>query len=167
MPEKKADTDRGSLAKELRSLIPQLDSEGLAFLVEQARIHLYNMQVEQLNRTEGASDARSKPPAGKKAGPGGSGAAKENSFRIDGTESGSSYYIHYRNDEVMFSRLEMIRLVKIANSPGTDLEIRERLYSWFDRERRDAFAVLPISGRADVSLKILAGMIKKTLKLRK
>ena len=43
--------DRESLAKELRSLIPKLDEEGLTFLIEQAHIHLYNLQVDSLNKT--------------------------------------------------------------------------------------------------------------------
>jgi len=163
MPKRKPETDQEFYTKELHYLIPQLDTEGLIFLVEQARIHLYNMHVTELEQSD--ESVSSKSPAGKKAE--GRKAVNENSFSIDGAESGSSYYIHYGNDDIMFSRFEMIRLVKIANSPGTDLEIRERLYNWFDRERRDAFAVLPISGKADVSLKILAGMIKKTLKLRK
>ena len=118
------DAVRESLAKELRGLIPRLNSEGLAFLVEQARIHLYNMQVEELNEAAGAANAaaeRTKSLAGKSGhGRGASRTAGEN-FRIDTTESGSSYYLHYRNDEVMFSRDEMIRLVKIAGGKGTDL----------------------------------------------
>jgi len=36
----KTDTEKDSLIKELRGLIPKLDSEGLAFLVKQARVHL-------------------------------------------------------------------------------------------------------------------------------
>jgi len=170
-----ADVERESLAKELRGLIPRLDSEGLAFLVEQARIHLYNMQADELNRAAEAAEAaraagaaaeRGKPPAGKAGRSRGSSRAAGDNFRIDTTESGSSYYLHYRNDEVMFSRDEMIRLVKIANGEGTDIEIRERLYNWFDRERTDVFACVPMKDKFDERLKALAALIKKTFKLR-
>ena len=157
------DTERESLTKELRSLIPQLDAEGLAFLVEQARVHLYNMQVEELNKAAEAADAavaRSNSLAGRA-----NKSPKEN-FSIKGTESGSSYYIHYRNDEVMFSRDEMIRLVKIAGGKGTDIEIRERLYNWFDRERKDVFSVIPIADKFDSRLKTLAGILKKSFRVR-
>ena len=44
------DSEKDTLAKELRSLIPKLDTEGLRFLIEQANVHLYNMQVDVLNR---------------------------------------------------------------------------------------------------------------------
>jgi len=166
MPKKKVNTHWDALARELRSLIPQLNDEGLAFLVEQARVHLYNMQVDELNKSADAvnvASARSKSISGKPA----RSVSKGDNFRIDGTESGSSYYLHYKNDDAMFSRFEMIRLVKIVNAPGTDMEIRERLYNWFDRERRDIFAVLPISGKADTRLRTLAQMIRENFRLRK
>ena len=166
----KRDGERESLAKELRGLIPRLDSEGLAFLVEQARVHLYNMQVEELNEAalaaEDAAVRANSPAAGKAGGRGGSSKAAAENFRIDATESGSSYYLHYRNDEVMFSRGEMIRLVKIVNAEGTDLEIRERLYNWFDRERKDVFAVIPMADKFDKRIRPLVALLKKNFKLR-
>jgi len=162
---KKKDTRRESLAEELRGLIPQLDSEGLAFLVEQARVHLYNMQVEELNK---AADAdASAGAAGPKRGGGAKGSSKaaDRKLRISGTESGSSYYLYYGNSDVMFSRGEMIRLVKIVNAKGTDFEIRERLYKWFDRERKDVFATVPIKDKFDDRLKALAELLKKSFKI--
>ena len=164
---KTVDAQREFLAKELKGLIPKLDSEGLAFLVEQARVHLYNMQVDELNDAADAANkasVRAKSLAGK---PATKGSAKAGNFRITGTESGSSYYLYYGNGDVMFSKDEMVRLVKIANGEGSDLEIRERLYNWFDRERSDVFAIVPIAGKTDPRLKALAELIRKNFKLRK
>ena len=163
---KKKDTKRESLAEELRGLIPQLDSEGLAFLVEQARVHLYNMQVEELNKAANAADAASAGAAGSKHGGKGTSKAADRKLRIDGTESGSSYYLYYGNSDVMFTRDEMIHLVKMVNAKGTDLEIRERLYKWFDRERKDVFATVPIKDKFDDRLKALAALLKKSFKIR-
>ena len=156
-----------SLAKELRGLIPKLDSEGLAFLVEQGRVHLYNMQVEKLNQAAEAADAASARATSLTKKPGVRGAAKGAVLRLEGTESGSSYYLYYGNNEIMFSRNEMVQLVKIANGEGTDTGIRARLYSWFDRERTDVFAVVPISGKSDPKLTALAEILRNTFKLRK
>jgi hypothetical protein len=50
--QKNGSADTSALAKELRLLIPKLDVEGLSFLVEQAKVHLYNMQVDKINRAE-------------------------------------------------------------------------------------------------------------------
>ena len=162
----KKDTEHELLAKELKTLIPKLDSEGLAFLIEQARVHLYNKQVEKLNDAAIAADnasARAKKLTKK---PGGQSRAKGGKLKISGTDSGSSYYLYCPNDEVMFSKNEMIQLVKIANGKGSDLEIRERLYNWFERERRDVFAALPMADKFDNQLKALATVIKSSFKLR-
>ena len=159
----KKDTQRELFAKELRSLIPQLDSEGLAFLIEQGRVHLYNMQVEELNRAALAADKTAKAGiSGSRGKP--KSAGKQ--FRVEGTASGSSYYLYYGNSDIMFSRDEMLRLAKIAGSKGTDLEIRERLYNWFNRERRDVFSVIPMADKFDIHLKEFAAYIKKSIKIR-
>ena len=169
------DTEWESLAVELRSLIPRLDSEGLAFLVEQARVHLYNMQVDELNQATIAAEiadagsaekTRQDLSAGKAGHERGKAKSEGGTFKISGTESGSSYYLHYRNNELMFSRDEMIRIVKIVNAEGTDLEIRERLFNWFDRERKDAFAVIPMADKFDNHLKIFAAFIRNSFKIR-
>ena len=151
-----------SLAKELRNAIPNLDVEGLAFLVEQARVHLYNMEVDKHNNAvlaeSKAGKSRSKAAAVKQS--------KPAAYKIVGTESGSSYYLHCPGDEVMFSKGEMVQLTKIANGKGTDLEIRERLYNWIERERRDVFSALPVKNKADERLGIVASLIRKNFKLR-
>jgi len=169
-PAKKAgavDTERELLAKELKGLIPKLDSEGLAFLVEQARVHLYNMQVDELNRAAIAAEAsattaaaRTRSVAGKSKTQARPKSGREG-YSIVASESGSSFYLYCPNDEIMFSRGEMGQLVKIANGKGTDLEIRERLFTWFERERRDVFFAISIANKFDDKLKILAGLIKK------
>ena len=163
------DARRESLAKELGGLIPQLDSEGLAFLVEQAKVHLYNMQVDALNKAAaeaGDVSGQLESGAGRAGGSREKQKAANEGLAIRGTESGSSFYLHYRNDDIMFSRDEMIHLVKIVNGKGTSLEIRERLYSWFDRERRDIFSVVPIADKFDERLKALSALIKKSFAIR-
>ncbi|MCL2007680.1 MAG: hypothetical protein FWG77_06290 [Treponema sp.] len=160
---KKTASKNEPLAKELRSLIPKLDEEGLAFLVEQARIHLYNMQVTELNKTalsiKSASSRKNTivKKAEQKA---------DNKMRIEATQSGSSYYLYFRNKSIMFSKDEMITLVKMTGAKDSDLEIRERLYNWFERERRDIFAVIPIADKFDERLKNLLNLLKKNFKLR-
>jgi hypothetical protein len=66
----------------------------------------------------------------------------------------------------MFSRDEMTRLVKMVNAAGTDLEIRERLYNWFDRERKDVFSVVPAVDKFDPLLKALVKVLKTKFKIR-
>jgi hypothetical protein len=72
-----------ALARELRSLIPRLDAEGLVFLIEQAQVHLYNMQVDELNRSReslGAAKTKTAKPRGQSA------AEDAEEIRIEGSE---------------------------------------------------------------------------------
>jgi hypothetical protein len=64
----------------------------------------------------------------------------------------------------MFSRDEGVQLSKLVHGPGTDLEIRERLLAWLDRERRDIFAALPIKDKFDDRLKKLAALFRASFK---
>ena len=164
-----------SLAKELRSLIPRLDEEGLAFLIEQAQVHLYNMQVDALNNTLVKSQERSAiaavaKNAGKgtaKPGKAGQNTASDGFSEIKMSESGASYYIVYNTEWIMFSKDEMIKLVKIAGGEGTDLEIKERLFNWFTRERTDLLRSAGIANKFDNKLSSLAGILKQTYNIRK
>ena len=162
---KKPNAEWESLAKELRSLIPKLDEEGLAFLVEQAQVHLYNLQVDALNKTliKSQQRAAAKNAAAKSSGRSAAknAAASDGFSGIKASESGSSYYIVYKTEWIMFSKDEMVKLVKIAGGEGTDLEIKERLFNWFARERTDLLRSAGIANKFDNKLKTLAGLLKK------
>ena len=153
------------MAKELRSLIPKLDEEGLAFLVEQARVHLYNMQVDALNETlikpQKRSAKKNSSKGTAKAGTAGRSTAIDGFADIKVSESGSSYYIVYKTEWIMFSKNEMLKLVKIAGSEASDLEIKERLFNWFARERTDLLRSAGIANKFDNKLLSLAGLLKK------
>jgi hypothetical protein len=147
---------RENLAKELRSLIPRLNAEGLQFLIEQAQVHLYNMQVDELNKTF----ARAKPAGASKP------PKQSEEIRIEGSGSGSSFYLFYHGMSVMFSRDEIIRMVNIANGPGTALEIAERIFNWFERERGDIFETIPMADHFDGRIKKIIQVIKKNFKVQ-
>ena len=153
------DEGRESLAKELRNLIPKLDTEGLDFLVKQAKIHLYNMQVDELNETARSIYSDDSKSAAKTNKP-----KKTEILKIDAT--GAGYYMRYDNDGVMFSKNEMARLVKIVNAVGTETEIASRLYNWLRQERIDIFNIVPISNKSDSLLISIARLIKKNFKLK-
>jgi hypothetical protein len=162
-----------ALAKELKSLIPRLDSEGLQFLIEQAQVHLYNMQADELNQTmeRSARAKAAKAAKGAKAGgktkTAGAGAKAPEALRIEGSPSGSSFYIVYNGKYVMFSRDEMIHMVSIVSAPVSELEVRENLFAWIERERRDVFESIPIADKFDERLKKTAALLKKNFKVKK
>jgi hypothetical protein len=162
----KKNAEERALAEELYSLIPRLDAEGLRFLTEQAQVHLYNMQVEELNNTmlRNAEAGEKKTREGGRKGKALSGSEE---LRIEGSESGSSFYLVYKGKWIMFSREEILALTKIIQGPGTDLEIRERLYGWIERERSDLFEAMPMPDKFDARLKKLIAVLRKNFRVRR
>ena len=152
------------LAKELRATIPKLDTEGLAFLVEQSRIHLYNMQVDELNRMKQQAYAEASRTKGGKTKTVKAQSSKGDIYGIDPT--GTGYYLRSSTGGTMFSKTEMVQLIKIAHGPGSAMEVGTRLYTWFTRERGDVLSTLQVKDKFDNRLGTLAGFIRKNFKLK-
>jgi len=154
--------EQENLAKELKSLIPKLDEEGLAFLVKQAHVHLYNMQVDALNKTMEKDEERKKKSSKKPA------EKKTSCFsEVKMTETGASYYIVYNGEWIVFSKGELSALVKLAYSEGTELEVKERVYNWLSQERRDLLYTASIGNKFDEKLQSLVCLIKENFKVKR
>ena len=155
------ENNRTRLLKELRALITELDEEGLAFLLEQAHIHRYNMEVERLNEAEERSASsrtvkkrtRSSPSAGNTTG---------SALRIERSKDGNTYHIISNGRYKMFSAEEMLSLVRIAHANPDEIEAGRGLFRWMSRERTDALADLGISGPADPDLSALARLLRSS-----
>lgn len=159
----KKSAEEENLAKELKSLIPKLDEEGLAFLVKQAHVHLYNMQVDALNQTmikdeQRKSKTLSKPQKTVK---------NVNFFDIKISDTGSGYHILCNNTWISFTGKEITAMVKIVKGEGSNLEIRERLYNWLFRERSDLLITASIANKFDDKLTSLINLLNENFKLKK
>lgn len=168
-----------ALSKELAGLLPSLDEEGLAFLVEQARVHLRNMEIDRLNAEIEADEARSSADAGDGP-PGGGGARgkrkkaavpgdvrRRADFRIERSATGSSYHVISGGKWKMFTDDEMLAMVKICSSDDDVREVTDRLYTWLDAERPDAFADLELEGPHDPKMAELVELLRAKFKIRK
>ncbi len=156
-PRKARKPDAKALAAELSSLIPELDSEGLAFLIEQARVHLYNMRVAELE--DAAVEAERASNRVHQAVP-------ADEFQIHAAASGSTYDLVWHDKWKMFTDEEMLAMVRIASSKDAVAEVGGRLYRWLLAERRDVLADIPFSGLADPKLKKLVALLRKTFTVR-
>ena len=156
-----ASSETTALAKELGTLIPQLDAEGLAFLIEQARVHLYNMEVSELERA--ASLAGSKQGS-KKAAPTPAGASGD--FSIQAASDGATYDLVYNGKWKMFTSDEMLAMVRIASSKDPANQVAGRLHRWLLAERSDVINDLPLVGPADPKLKKLVTLMRKTFTIK-
>jgi hypothetical protein len=132
--------ERERLLKELKSLLGKLDVEGLSFLLEQAHVHLYNMEADRINafreaREEHEGSVDKMPQAGR--------------VRVDRSESGSSYYIASGSAYPMFTGPEMLALVRLAHGNDDEGDAARALVKWMGRERSDALNEL---GGGDLGL---------------
>jgi hypothetical protein len=133
-----------------------LDEEGLAFLVKQAHVHLYNMQVDALNQTV-IKDARRKSKTAAKT----KKTVETGSFSgIKLSDSGSGYHICCNNQWISFTAGEITAMIKIAKGEGSNIEIKGRLYNWLARERGDLLITASISGKFDDKLMSLITLLK-------
>ncbi len=149
------------LAKELTSLAAQLDAEGLVFLIEQARIHLYNMEVvrlqeqmDDLNRKKNETIKAVKNP-------------NENKFRIEGSPDGSVYHIILNGKWKLINSDELLRILKIINAPVEEDEARLNLLHWFFKERSDFVGDFGLRDTHDERWLELIKMFKTNFKLKK
>ncbi|MCL2196348.1 MAG: hypothetical protein FWB77_01905 [Treponema sp.] len=155
-------SEKDSLANELKNLIPKLDEEGLAFLVKQAHVHLYNMQVDALNQNTIREDQResAKNTKSKKA-------VKALFTDIEMSDSGSGYHILFGNEWISFTKGEITTMVKIALCDDSDLEIRGRFYNWLSGERSDILVTASIADKFDKKLNSLLILLRNNFKIKK
>jgi hypothetical protein len=125
------ESTREVLIQKLQALLPALDEEGIAFLVRQATILKQNAEVaalenelEELRRSDGA-DAPGKD-------------ADESAGGVEIEQiAQDSFVIQVGRHRVFFVRDELRKIARIVHAAEDKQSGRRRLYSWFDKERRD------------------------------
>ena len=162
---------RDELASELASLIPELDAEGLAFLIEQARVHLYNMRVAELEAAAEEAERASTRARGlaKTGGIGtkaGTKAGSASDLSIKASGDGSAYDLVYGGKWKLFTGDEMLAMVRIATVKDPQDQVAGRLYRWLLAERSDVINDLGLSGLADPMLKHLVALLRTTFTIK-
>ncbi|MBN1241096.1 MAG: hypothetical protein JXA15_00145 [Spirochaetales bacterium] len=147
------------LRAELVELASELDAEGLEFLIEQARVHRYNMEVgklerlgEELEMSRGRSGA-----SATKAAPAAAGAPP----RFVAGGDGKTFHLVWKGEYKLFGGDEIAAMLKVAQGGPA------RLWAWLDRERSDVIGDLGLSGASDPDLARLAALIDSTFVIRK
>ena len=156
-------SEKDSLAKELKTLIPKLDEEGLIFLIKQAQVHLYNMQVDVLNQTIIRETNRVKISITKNVKPQNQNKTGFSDIKI----SGSGRFVLYNNQWISFTAGEIDSLARIAKEKESELEIRGRIYNWLSRERSDVLNTASVADKFDKQLNSLITLLKKNVKLKR
>jgi hypothetical protein len=128
--------ERAALLKELRSLIKEVDEEGLRFLVRQAHTMLYNMKVDELNRSREAQL--------REEGPRESGTRTDRRRKGEGPEvyfekgrRSGGYILVIDGVRSIMDEAEVLALVRIAQAAASAAEASGRLHGWFEAHRDD------------------------------
>jgi hypothetical protein len=140
MPAKQRRISKTPALDELMALLPELDKAGIDFLLDQAKVHRHNMEVDKLNAISDKVAA-----AGPRPTPSGS-RGTSSALRIERSEDGATYHLVAGADWKMFTAEEMASMVRIARSGDGDEEVARRLRGWLARERKDVFLDLGLDG---------------------
>ncbi len=153
---------REKYLRELRSLIKDIDADGLLFLISQANTLIYNQRIDELNR-EAEKISVSQP---KKTG---SSAPKKNApVSIEKGAFGKSYIIDFQIQRKTFGEDEMLRLVQAASAGYDDADKgAARIFRWLQRNRDDVLLDLGIHTSRSPHLFDLSTALKATFRVRK
>ena len=153
-----ASAKRELLAKELRKLIPKIDEEGLAFLIKQSHTIIYNLHVDEMNKALARVDRLEQRATGavKKE----EAASEEYGVGVENAPGGGSYVLVLGTARNILSRVEMRKLVAIANTGSDDDARAEQLYSWFRKHRGDVLFDGRIGSRQNPLLAKLAHYLR-------
>jgi hypothetical protein len=143
-------------------LLPKLDEEGLTFLLEQTRIHLYNMEVERQERDTAMAATKAAGSVSKKRPTASKGGVDISGFRIERADDGETYHLVSGGLWKMFTAAEMASMVNIVRGEGDEGEIGRRLHSWLFRERRDVLSDFSLGSEPGPSTSELIRLLRKT-----
>ena len=157
---RKSDARKG-LEKQLSGLIKGLDDTGVAFLIEQANVLHYNMQVEVTNRE---LVKLKKGPGDKKASK-----TKRSPVQINiiADEDKKNYILQIDLVRKFITREELRHIVTICQNSDAKSTIIDRLFGWLNKERRDILLDGKMSGKKDSTLGLIVDYIRKHYKIKK
>ncbi len=145
---KKKPTRKEQLLEEIEKLLPQIDAEGLSFLIQQATTLIYNQKVEELNRSREVA-ARTTEPDGKpeesseevpevaEASRRKAGAERPVEVFFEAGKNRSTYFMDVKGKRAILDQGELMRMVKIAQSAENQRTAQERVYRWLKNNRDD------------------------------
>lgn len=153
------DERRSVLIGELRSLIDELDEEGLAFLLSQAQVLTHNAAVDERNR-ELEREVRESPDGNRDVGI----TMTPPSLRIERSDDGKTYHVVMNGKYKMFDVSEMVALVRLSHGHEREGDACRALYAWFKRERGDALSDFGIADAAAGVLIDLVQLIRRSFR---
>ena len=135
-----ADARRERLLQELKEAIPQIDDQGLAFLLNQAHVLIHNAQVQKINRE--LAELERKNQEARSA----MGAAAAPVVRLEESEDGRTLFLGLGGARKVLNLEELKRLVRICYAAESKSAALRQLYTVLARERGDILVDAKIGG---------------------
>lgn len=159
-PAPPADSTSARRIEQITRLLQELNENGLDYIASQVALLVQQQRAEHSrDEVTAAQDAimHGEAPAGA--------AAPGNEVDIEQI-SPQSFVIQVAGERIYFSRDELRALTKIAWGTEEPATAAERLYRWFDRERRDFLLDTGIDGVRDRALEKIYGIIRSRYRAR-
>jgi hypothetical protein len=157
----KENNSNSKLHRELIELLDGIDDEGLLFLIEQANILRYNMQVDKINEEKAKlprNNSNDKKSSQEKS--------KDPAVKILPQENNNSFILQINTVRAFMSRQDFTAMVKVAQSEDGIDEVAKRLFNWFMRERKDILIDANISKSASPLLKEIVKAVREKYKVQ-
>ncbi len=131
--------EKKELVQTLHDLVSDLDEGGVQFLINQARILIYNKQVEEINKKIAASktDGRKQKKKTAEVEKATKKPLRTPEVEIVERSNGKHFFIVVRGFRIYFTLNEMKKLVKMCHLADDRTDAAYRLYTWFKRFRSD------------------------------
>ena len=153
------------LSKELKSLIKEINEEGLIFLIKQAHVIIHNQQVSKFN--EKMENLNEMDKKSKKKSPGKAKSGNKLQVNVEEAGNGKHFILVAGTKRKMLALDEMRKLVNICSIAKNKTEASARLFNWFSRNRTDILMDLGIKSKLEPVLADIHKFLKKNYEVKK
>lgn len=142
-------TDKTQLLENLNTILPDLDADGLTFLLQQAHIlhkhglkHTTTISQHSHRKSDRDSQDTQTPSIG----------SDKYSMHIKEKEDTGTFTFVINGENKFFTRAEMKKMVKLCHRSSDEKEATRMLYRFFKEERGDVLFTVGIDNAADPAL---------------
>ncbi len=145
------------LIEKIEEALPELDVETLALVLRNTQVAIYNRQMEDTRRQ--VEEAQRAVEQGQVPGQ-----AQAPGVDIEQI-SDQSFVIVYGPERVFFNRAELREIARVCWAAENESKGANRLFKWFERERRDFLLDTGVDSPSDPGLSELWSLVRSRYKV--
>ncbi len=117
------------LLEELSSLLPQIDENGLSFLIQQATTLIYNQNVNELNKSRDVAEKSAREAEAT--------TTEKTHVFFEAGKNQKTFFLDVNGKRAILDQAELMHLVKIAQTASGSKVGQDRIFHWFETYRDD------------------------------